>query len=79
MALGQRFVNHIGGPLHQAALVGVLDAQDKGAPGIPGDEPGIQRRAQVAHVHVPRGRGRKPGAHLAHGNLGLHLLKIFHV
>ena len=75
-ALGQGAVDHVGGTLHQPALVGVLDAQDKGPPGVPGDEPGVQGGAQVAHVHISRGRGGKAGAHLPLGDLGLHLLKI---
>ena len=37
-ALGQGLVNHVGGALHQTALVGVLNAQDEGAPGVPGDD-----------------------------------------
>ena len=78
-AFCQGLVNHIGSALHQAALVGVLNAQDEGAPGVAGDKPGVQRGAQVAHMHVARGGWRKPGAHLTFGYLGLHLLKILHV
>ena len=76
-ALGQGAVDDVGGTLHQPALVGVLDAQDKGPSGVAGDEPGVQGGAQIAHVHISRGRGGKAGAHLPLGDLGLHLLKIF--
>ena len=35
-ALGQGAVDDLGGTLHLPALVGVLDAQDEGAPGVAG-------------------------------------------
>ena len=79
LTFGQGAVDHFGGSLDEAALVGVLDPQDEGAPRVPGDQPGIKRRSQIAHMHIPRGGGREPGAHLALGDLGLHLLKILHV
>ena len=76
VALGQGLIDELGGALHLPGLVGVLDAQDKGASSVAGDEPGVQGGAQIADVHIPRGRGGKPGADLPLGDLGLHLLKI---
>jgi hypothetical protein len=64
-AFGHGLVDDVHRALHQAALVGVLDAQDEGAPRVAGDEPGIKRRAEIAHVHVARGGGREAGAHLS--------------
>ena len=78
-ALGHSAVNHVRGAFHQAALVGVLNAENEGALVGPGDEPGVQRRAQVAHVHIAGGGGGKAGAHLAVGDLGLHLVEIRHI
>ena len=33
-----------------------------------GDEPGVQGGAQIAHVHIARGGGGEPGAHLPVGD-----------
>ena len=74
-ALAQGGIDHLGGALHQAALVGVLDAEDEGAAAVPGDEPGVQGGAQVAHVHVAGGGGGEAGAHAALGNTRLQLGK----
>ena len=79
MALGQSAVNDLCGALHLTGLVGVLNAQDKCALVVPGDEPGVQGGAQIAHVHIAGGRGGESGADLPLGDLGLHLLKICHV
>ena len=79
MALGQGAVNYLCGALHLAGLVGVLNAQDERALAVPGDEPGVQGGAQVAHVHIAGGRGGEAGADLPLGDLGFHLLKICHV
>ena len=62
-----------------AGGVGVVDAQDERAAGVPGDEPGVKGGAQIAHVHIAGGRGGKPGADLPLWDLGLHLLKILHI
>ena len=43
-----------------AALIGILNAQDEGAAVVLGGKEGIQRRAQVAHVHITRGAGPSP-------------------
>ena len=74
-ALRHGAVNYVRGALHQAALVGVLDPQDERAAGVPGDEPGVQGRPQIAHVHIAGGRGGEPGADLPLGDAGLHLLE----
>ena len=74
-ALGHGAVDDIGGAFHQTALVGILNAQDERAVIVPGDEPGIQGGAQVAHVHVAGGGGGEPGADAALGDAGLHLVK----
>ena len=78
-ALTQCVINHLRRALHQALLVGVLNAQKKPASAVPGNEPGIQGGAQVAHVHIPRGGGGEAGAHAALGNPGLQLVKPFHI
>jgi len=49
------------GSWHKAGLVGVLDAQDELAAAVAGDEIGVERGAQVAHVHVACGAGRETG------------------
>ena len=61
--------------LHQTALVRVLDPEDEGAAGVAGDEPGVKRGAQVAHVHIAGGGGGEPGADLPLGDAGFHTLK----
>ena len=43
------------------------------------DQPGVQRRAQVADVHIARGAGSESRAHLALGYARLHLLKPCHI
>ena len=72
MALGHGAVDDVGSALHQPPLVGILDAEDKRAAVRAGDEPGVQRGAQVADVHVAGGGGGKAGTHLAGGDLLLH-------
>ena len=60
----QGAVDDIGGAFHQTALVGVLNAQDKGAAIVAGLQIGVQRGAQVAYVHIAGGRRRKAGAYV---------------
>ena len=57
-ALAQGGVDDLGGALHQAALVGILNAEDELAAAVAGDEPGVEGGAEVAHVHVARGAKR---------------------
>ena len=47
--------------------------------GMAGDQVCIQCRAQVAHMHVTRGRGGKTGAHFPCGDLFLVVFKPFSV
>ena len=77
MALAQRLVDHVHRALDKAALVGVFDAQQELAARMAGDEIGIERRAQVAHVHVAGGRRGEAGAHLAVRDARFHLVKPF--
>ena len=74
-ALGQGLVDNIHRPIHKSALIGVLDAKDEFAAGPAGDEPGIKRRAQIANVHIARGRRGKTGTHTVFGYARLHLVK----
>ena len=78
-ALGHGAVDHVGSALHQAALVGILDSQDEGAAVVAGDQPGVQCRAQIAHMHIAGGRRREAGTHLSVGDFFLHLGKIVHI
>ena len=64
VALGQSLVDELGSASTWRGLVGVLNAQDKGASGIAGDEPGVQGGTQIADVHIARGRGGKTGTDL---------------
>ena len=48
----------LGAPL----LVGVLDPQDEGAAGVPGEQPVEQRRAGAADVEVAGGGGGEADA-----------------
>ena len=74
-AVAQRFINDLDRALNLPGLVGVLDAEEKLAVRMAGDAPCIERRAQIADVHIPRGAGRKAGAHLAAGDPCFHFLK----
>ena len=78
-ALPEGLVDHLGGALHQALLVGVLDAEDKGAALMAGDEPGVECGAQIADVHIAGGGGGEAGTDLALGDAGLHVVKPFHI
>ena len=75
-ALGHGAVDHVHRAVHIAALVRVLDAEDEIPAVGPGNEPGIQRRAQVAHMHIACGGRGEPGPDPSMGDLGLHLVKI---
>ena len=75
-ALGHGAVDHVHRAVHIAALVRVLNAQDEIPAMRPGDQPGIQRRPQVTHVHIARGGRGKPGPDPPVGDFGLHLLEI---
>ena len=79
MALGHRAVDHVRRAFDQAATVGVFNAEDELSAGMAGDQVCIQCRAQVAHMHVTRGRGGKTGAHFPCGDLFLVVFKPFSV
>ena len=73
----QRVVDDVGSALDQAALVGVLNAQDKGAAVVARLQIGIQSRAQVADVHIARGRWRKASANICHSDYPFFKLRIW--
>ena len=78
-ALGQRAVDDVGRALDEAALVGILDAEDEGAARVARDEPGVERGAQVADVHIAGGGGSEARADLAVRDLRLHLVEVRHI
>ena len=78
-ALGQRAVDDVGRALDEAALVGILDAEDEGAARVARNEPGVERGAQVADVHIAGGGGSEARADLAVRDLRLHLVEVRHI
>ena len=62
----ERAVDDVGSALDQTALVGVFNAQDEGTAVMAGLQIGVQCGAQVADVHIARGRRRKTGANGRH-------------
>ena len=78
-ALGHGLVDHVHSAFHQAALVGILNAEDESAAGVAGNEPGVQRGAQIAHVHIAGGRGSETGADLPLGDAIFHFFKELHI
>ena len=74
-AVAQRFINDLDRALYLAGLVGVLNAEQELAVRVAGDAPGVERRAQIAHVHIPRGARREAGAYLAARDALFHFLK----
>ena len=75
---GQRLIDDIDRAVHQAALIGIFDAENKRAVIAAGDQPGIERRAQIADVHIARGTGREAGTHLPFRDARFHFLKKIH-
>ena len=69
------FIDHIDSAFDQAALVGVLDAQNKSTVRMAGNQPGIERGAQVPYVHISRRRRGKTGADLPFRNPRFHIIK----
>ena len=67
-------------PVHifllRAVPVGIVKAQDESAAGLARDQIVEQRRAQVADMDMPRGRGRKAGG--GHGCVPLDPLPLSH-
>ena len=74
-AVAQRFIYDFDRALYLTGLVGVLDAEQELAVRVAGDAPGIERRAQIADVHIPRRTRREAGADLAARNALFHFLK----
>ena len=72
-------VNDVRGTLHKTTLIRILNAEDKRAASVAGNEPCVQRCPQIAYVHIAGRGGGKPGADLPMGNAGLHVLKKFHI
>ena len=64
----QRIVDNVGGTLDQTALIGVLNAQDKGAAVVARLQIGIQSRAQIAYMHIACGGRRKAGTNICHSD-----------
>ena len=59
---GEAVENHLGVRLGAPLLVGVLDPQDEGAAGVPGEQPVEQRRAGAADVEIAGGGGSEADA-----------------
>ena len=64
----QRIVDNVCGTLDQTALVGVLNAQDKGAAVVARLQIGVQSRAQIAYMHIACGGRRKAGTNICHSD-----------
>ena len=77
-AFGHGLVDDIDRALDQTALIGILDAENEFAVVAAGDQPGIERRAQVADVHIARGARSEARADLAMRDARFHLLKKIH-
>ena len=56
--------DRLGGPVHSAALVGVLYADNETAAVMPGEKPVEQGGAYVAHMGYPSGAGGVADSHL---------------
>ena len=63
----QRAIDDVGSALDQAALVGILDTQNERTIVMACLQVSVQCGAQVADVHIARGRRRKPGTNVRHG------------
>ena len=79
MALGHGLVYNVHCALYETALIGVLNAQDEFSARMARYQIGVQRRAQVADMHISGWRRREPRAYLAVRNTRLHLFKPFHI
>ena len=74
----QRLVDDLHGALYLTLLVGVLYPQQKTAVIAFGHQIGKQRSAEIAHVHIAGGAGRKTGAYMVklEHNASSFILKI---
>ena len=77
-AFGHCLVDHVDRALDQTALIGILNAENELAVVAAGNQPCIERGAQVADVHIARGARSKAGADLAVRDARFHLLKKIH-
>ena len=75
MALLHGAIDHVRSTLHKTPLIRILNAEDKRAASVAGNEPGVQRGAQVAHVHIAGGGGGEPGTDLPLGDAGFQIFK----
>ena len=64
--LGKRFINDAHRVLYIAAAVCVFDAQNELSARFFCEKVPVQRRTQVADVHIPRGAGRKARSYFFH-------------
>ena len=64
----ERAVDDVGSALDQAALVGVLNAQDEGTAVMAGLQIGVQCGAQIAYMHIACGGRRKAGTNICHSD-----------
>lgn len=78
-ALAQRLIDDVHSPLHKALLIRILDAEDKFAAQMPGDQIGISAVRRLPTMHVACGRRGKAGPDLPAGDPRLHLLKEIHI
>ena len=78
-ALGHRAVDNVNRALDQTLLIGVLDAENELSAVVACYKPCVQRGAQIAHMHISRGAGRKSRANLALGYASFHLLEPCHI
>ena len=60
---------------YKSFLIRILYAEQELAVRVAGDAPGVERCAQIAHVHIPRGARREAGAYLAARDALFHFLK----
>ena len=78
-ALGHRAVDNVNRALDQTLLIGVFNSKNELSAAVARDEPCVQRSAQIAHMHISRGAGRKSRANLALGYASFHLLEPCHI
>ena len=78
-AFCHRLIDHVDRAVHETALIGVFNAENELTAKVAGDEPSIERRSQVADMHIARGTGRKTGAGLSLRDARFHLFKKIHL
>ena len=68
IGLGQRPFDKINGVRYITGAIGILNAQEKIAAVRLGEKVGVERRPQIADVHVSRRAWRKAGAYFRQCN-----------